>query len=101
MKKSEVKRENFSVSLISAISQDRIISNWLIEGGVDSTLFDLFIYRTLNYVRTHADLAEKKVILLLDNAKIHKGIQILETCRKMKVIVLFNAEYSPWLNPVE
>lgn len=37
----------------------------------------------------------------MDNAIIHKYSEVLETARKMKVHVLFNAEYSPWLNPVE
>jgi len=37
----------------------------------------------------------------MDNAIIHKYSHVLETARKMKVHVLFNAEYSPWLNPVE
>lgn len=37
----------------------------------------------------------------MDNAVVHKHSAVLETCRKMKVTVLFNAEYSPWLNPIE
>jgi transposase len=37
----------------------------------------------------------------MDNAVIHKHSKVLETARKFKVNVLFNAEYSPWLNPVE
>ena len=37
----------------------------------------------------------------MDNAVIHRHSLVLETARKMKVNVLFNAEYSPWLNPVE
>lgn len=37
----------------------------------------------------------------MDNAVIHKHSIVLETARKMKVNVLFNAEYSPWLNPIE
>jgi transposase len=41
------------------------------------------------------------VVLFMDNAIIHKYSEVLETARKMKVHVLFNAEYSPWLNPVE
>ena len=32
---------------------------------------------------------------------IHKHSSVLETARRLKVNVLFNAEYSPWLNPVE
>jgi transposase len=37
----------------------------------------------------------------MDNAVIHKHSSVLETARRMKVNVLFNAEYSPWLNPIE
>lgn len=37
----------------------------------------------------------------MDNAIIHKHSEVLETARKFKVNVLFNAEYSPWLNPIE
>lgn len=43
----------------------------------------------------------KDVILLMDNAVIHKYSSVMETARKMKVNVMFNAEYSPWLNPIE
>ena len=52
-------------------------------------------------VRSDESLAGKNVILLLDNAKIHHHSLVLETARSMQVNVLFNAEYSPWLNPVE
>lgn len=42
-----------------------------------------------------------QVLLFLDNAVIHRHSAVLETARKFKVNVLFNAQYSPWLNPVE
>lgn len=45
--------------------------------------------------------ANKDIILLIDNAVIHKHSIVLETAKNLKVNVLFNAEYSPWLNPVE
>jgi transposase len=38
---------------------------------------------------------------MLDNAVIHHHSAVLETARLFKVNVLFNAQYSPWLNPVE
>lgn len=37
----------------------------------------------------------------MDNAVIHKHSAVLETALRLKANVLFNAEYSPWLNPVE
>lgn len=64
-------------------------------------VFENFIYHTLRHVRTDDSLKDKDVILLMDNAVIHKHSTVLETARKFKVNVLFNAEYSPWLNPIE
>ncbi len=37
----------------------------------------------------------------MDNASIHKHKMIKETAQLFKVNVLFNAEYSPTLNPIE
>jgi transposase len=73
----------------------------MIEGAFNSVLFENFIYQTLRAVRTDKDLSRKKIVLLMDNAVIHKFSEMLETVRKFKVILLFNAEYSPWLNPIE
>lgn len=39
--------------------------------------------------------------MLLDNAVIHKHASVLNTALKFKANVLFNAEYTPWLNPIE
>ena len=78
-----------------------MLSCQCIEGGVDATLYENFVYETLKYVRTSEELKHKKVILFMDNALIHRHSSVLETARKFKVNVLFNAEYSPWLNPIE
>jgi transposase len=37
----------------------------------------------------------------MDNARFHHSQNVLATCQLMKANVLFNAEYSPWLNPIE
>jgi transposase len=63
-------------------------------------LFENFIYQTLMSIRKDKD-SEQDVVLLMDNAVIHKHSAVLETARKFRVNVLFNAEYSPWLNPIE
>lgn len=73
----------------------------IIEGSVDSTLFENFVYQALKSIREDENLCMKKVILFMDNSVIHKHSYISETARKFKVNLLFNAEYSPWLNPVE
>ena len=64
-------------------------------------MFEHFIFKTLEYVRTQDRYKGKRVVLLMDNARIHKHQMIIDTALKMKVILIFNAEYSPQLNPVE
>ena len=44
----------------------------MLEGGVDSVLFENFVYHTLRHVRTDPKLKCKDVVLLMDNAVIHK-----------------------------
>jgi transposase len=101
MRKSETKKQQYSVSLIAAISQEQVVASQIIEGGVDSTIFENFVYQTLRSIRTDPRNSSRAVVLLMDNAVIHRHSSVLQTCRKMKVNVLFNAEYSPWLNPIE
>jgi transposase len=87
--------------MISAISYDRIVANQIVEGGVDSVLFENFFYQTMVSVLNDKDMSQKQIVVLLDNAVIHRHAKVLDTARKLRVHVLFNAEYSPWLNPIE
>ena len=64
-------------------------------------MFENFVYHTLLSIRKDRKTAYKDIVLFMDNAIIHKHSQVLETAWKFKVNVLFNAEYSPWLNPIE
>ena len=89
------------MTLIAAISFEKVVAHQVIEGGVDSVLFENFIYQALTSIRKDRGNAGKDVIILMDNAVIHKHRLVLETARDLKVNVLFNAEYSPWLNPIE
>lgn len=89
------------MSFVAAITKDQLVSSQVIEGAFDAVLFENFLYHTLRQLRTDNDLGLKKIVLLMDNAVIHKYSEVLENARKLKVTVLFNAEYSPWLNPIE
>ena len=99
--KLALKRQQFSFSLIAALSQTKVVSLQVIEGGVDSVLFENFLYETVVAIRKDQALSQKKIILFMDNAVIHKHQHVQESIRKLKVNVLFNAQYSPWLNPIE
>lgn len=52
-------------------------------------------------MRSNPKYADRNLILFMDNAAIHKHPIILEVARMFDVTILFNCEYSPWLNPVE
>jgi transposase len=52
-------------------------------------------------LRAAESTKDKVIVLYLDNAVIHRHSAVLETALKFKANVLFNAEYSPWLNPIE
>jgi transposase len=37
----------------------------------------------------------------MDNASIHQHVDIVNLATHYHVFILFTAQYSPWLNPVE
>ena len=43
----------------------------------------------------------RKVVMILDNARIHHHQFVLQATRRHSVNVCFLSPYSPWLNPVE
>ena len=99
--KNPARRQLYSLSLLSAISQESLLANQLIEGGVDATIFENFLYRLLVHVRESPEFAGRQVVLLMDNASIHHHRRVVDTVLGMKAILLFNLQYSPFLNPVE
>ena len=48
-----------------------------------------------------AKAAGKRMLLFLDNAQIHKCEEATSIAREMGADVLFSAQYSPWLQPIE
>lgn len=78
-----------------------MIAAQVTEGGTDAVVFENFIFRVLHKLRVDRDTKNKQIVLLMDNATIHKHECVYATARKFKANVLLNAQYSPWLNPVE
>jgi transposase len=89
------------MSLVSAVTQERVLANQVIEGNVSGVLFENFIYQVLAHLRGSPDTCEREIVIFMDNARIHKHPLVLETAARFNAHILFNSEYSPWLNPVE
>jgi transposase len=78
-----------------------VLAAQITEGGTDAVVFDNFLHRVLHKLRVDSGTKAKHIVVLMDNATIHKMPRVYETARKFKANVLLNAQYSPWLNPVE
>ena len=83
--------QNYSISLLAAVSPEGIVSNQLIEGPVDASLFAKFIHESLKSLREDPRYQRRPIVLLMDNARIHTPQEVLDAALAMKAIVLFNA----------
>jgi hypothetical protein len=100
-RKSDNIRQPYSVSLLAAVSQDQVVATQLVEGSVDASVFESFIFSIMKSIRENPLTEGRKVVLLLDNATIHRHKLVLESAVAMRALVLFNPQYSPFMNPVE
>lgn len=64
-------------------------------------VFENFIRHLLMHIRRSEQHARRRVVLLMDNATIHKHMTVMNTCLELKAILLYNPPYSPHMNPVE
>jgi transposase len=86
---------------MASITLERVVSIQLTEGATDSAMFENFLYHTLLSLRSDESTRGKHIVVLMDNATIHRHSKVLETAKRMHASVLFNAQYSPWINPIE
>lgn len=80
MKKNEARKQQYSMSLIAAITRDKLLCTQVIEGAFDATLFEEVLYKMLFHVRSDQDTAGKTVVLFMDNATIHHHSEVLKLC---------------------
>ena len=78
-----------------------MLANLLVEGGVDAAVFHHFLHETLKHLRARPGHELRPAVLVLDNASIHQHVDVVNLATHYHVFVLFTAQYSPWLNPVE
>ena len=76
---------------ISAVSQEGLIANQVVQGKVDAVVFENFIYWMLQGIFANDENRDRDIVIMMDNAAIHKDPIVFETCRAFKVIVVFNA----------
>jgi transposase len=83
------------MSLLAAISQQEVMAIQLIEGGVDASVFENFIYELLLKIRGDRGNDKLPVVLFMDNATIHRQSLVIKTVLGMRVFLLYTPQYSP------
>ena len=73
----------------------------VIDGTRDSEVFREFLIEVIKQAWSIDLWKAKNIVILLDNARVHTHQSILSLEEEYGITLLFNAEYSPHLNPVE
>lgn len=84
-----------SMTLISAIQQDKSPQAMVFEGGCDTTAFCAFLESWLLPDLKPGD------VLVMDNLQVHKTQAVKELLDQAQVERLLLPPYSPDLNPIE
>ena len=90
------KSKNYSV--IVAMDINGYLGIKVVKGGVKGPEFISFMFEL--FTAEKARIKQKKTVFLMDNAKIHKSKDFMQKFAK-HYTVLYNAPYTPQLNPIE
>lgn len=93
-----VKRKTKNITMISAISRNKIYGIQFFEGGVTASDYGAFI---CNLLKNNSGLIPNrhKFVLYMDNAPIHKARLLRPLYNHLNIV--FGAAYSPYLNAIE
>lgn len=67
----------------------------IVKGTVDADLFMSFFKKLVNRYKN------TQCVFFMDNASVHKKDDLVRICEEAKQTILFNAPYTPELNPIE
>ncbi len=64
-------------------------------------MFAAFVDQLLGRLRADPAVADRKLLLFMDNATIHKGAAVRAAVARHDALALFNCPYAPDFNPIE
>ncbi len=82
-------------TFIAALRSNRLDAPWVIEGAMNSKLFNLYIETQL------APTLQRGDVIILDNLSSHKSPTAAAAMKAVGAWFLFLPPYSPDLNPIE
>ena len=84
-----------NISLLTALSLDKVVASNNIYGAVDGITFEAFIANKL------VPKLWKNACVVMDNAKIHLGEKIRELIEGAGAKLIYLSPYSPEFSPIE
>lgn len=83
-------KKRFSCSGLIAIERNRMFYSTLVRGKVTAELYDVFLNHLIKELKN-----KETIVFWIDNARID------EHAKDQKHKVIYNAPYSPEMNPIE
>lgn len=84
-----------NISLLAALSVEKVITSVNIYGSVDAVTFEAFIRQKL------IPHLQENACVVMDNAKIHQGAMVRELLEKAGAKLIYLSPYSPEFSPIE
>lgn len=92
---SKPQKRGRNVSLLTALSLEKVVASSNIYGAVDGVTFEAFIAKKL------VPKLWKNATVVLDNAKIHLGEMVRELIEQAGAKLIYLSPYSPEFSPIE
>ena len=90
-----------SCSLVTAITSSGSVIAAKPSGWVNSKLFIIFLKELIRFIKETEQVEQQKVLILLDNASIHRSGEGKEILENENLNVAYIPQYSPELAPIE
>lgn len=89
------------MTLTAAMTTNQVVGVQLIQGGMDGSLFENFIFNVVTALLADPKNNGRRIVLFLDNCRLHKVDLVLSSAKRLGVGVVFSAQYSPFLMAIE
>lgn len=98
--KRKLKKDERNVTLLLCVTQYEVFDYMLLDCAVNSVIYYHFLRSVMNKIK-HRGFNPKKVMITMDNARVHFNEVILSLIHEHQLKVFFTPPYSPQLHFVE
>ena len=91
----KLRKRGKNVSLLSALSLEKVVASTQVSGSIDGTTFEAFIAKKL------VPNLWKNACVVMDNAKFHQGEMVRELIEQAGANLVYLPPYSPEFSPIE